>query len=104
MKADTEAGKMVWAEEADAPLLVLFKDGSTKEMQGIDGGGMTVGADADSPESGYEVHGYDADGEFEVLMQADIAAVLNLDTMEQVEFGNPFLASRTGHPRGHAKA
>ena len=102
-EAKTEDG-ITWAEEAGGPLLVLFKDGSTKRMTNIDGGGMVVGADADSPESGYEVHGYDEDGEFEVLMQADIAAVLHLDTMEQVEFGNPFLASRAGHPRGHAKA
>lgn len=89
-----------WAEEAGGPLLVLFRDGTTKGLQRIDGGGMFVGADADSPESGYEVHGYDEDGEFEVLMQADIAAVLHLETMEQVEFGNPFLATTAGHPRG----
>lgn len=104
MEAKSKAEGLVWAEECTASLLVLFKDGSTKQIKSIDGGGMFVGADPNSAESGYEVHCCDEKGDFEVLMQADIAAVLDLDSMEQVEFGNPFLASPAGHPRGHAKA
>jgi|LakMenEpi03Aug12_release.lakeMendotaPanAssembly.Ray.scaffolds.fasta_scaffold2588853_1 hypothetical protein len=84
-------------EEAKGPLLVLMRDGSTREIAEITGGGMAVG---DRPDLAYEVHGLDKSGEPVTIPQCEVAAVLDLDSMNQVEFGNKLVASLLGHPRG----
>jgi hypothetical protein len=95
-------GLLDWHDESSrGNLLVLFKDGSTLEIEAIVGGGMFVGDDPDSG-SGYEVHATAADGSPLTLQQSAIAAVLELERLRQVEFGNPFVASPAGHPRGRA--
>ena len=83
-------------DEASSKLLVLFKDGRVEEIEAITGGGQMVAPD--SP--GYEVHVDRPGGGPDCFYQREIAAVLDLDDMTQVEFGNPMLASGAAdHPR-----
>lgn len=84
-------------EQPNGPLLMLMRDGSTREVAEITGGGMAVGENADLA---YEVHGLDKDGDHVTVFQREVVAVLDLDTMSQVEFGNRYVASLLGHPRG----
>jgi hypothetical protein len=85
------------AEQSDAGLLALMKDGRSVALSGISGGGMIVG---DDPDQAYEVHATDHYGKPITLFQGEIAAVVRVDTLQQVEFGNPLVASALGHPRG----
>jgi hypothetical protein len=89
--------ELAWASDVEGPFVVLFKSGEQQIIQSIDGGGMMLG---DEPDSSYEVHATDADGEPITILQAMIAAVIQQSSGEQVEFGNPLMATHAGHPRG----
>lgn len=84
---------MRYAEQAEGPLRVTFKNGNAMDLKDIDGGGMSF-------EDGlYEVHGHNLEGKFEVLLQEQIERVEVIETGEEVEFGNPFVH---GHLRYQA--
>jgi len=85
------------ADLDSGPYWVYFKDGTRQQILGIDGGGMMIGVD---PDAAYEVHAEDLNGDSITLLQASIAAMVNVRTQEQHEFGNPLLATHSGHPRG----
>lgn len=72
-------------------MAMLMKSGEVIFVSEFTGGGIMIGENS----GGYEVSFIDKNGEHDFRYQADIAAVLDLNTHEQLEFGNPWIS---GHP------
>lgn len=70
---------------------MVLKDGTSLDVEFIDGGGISMDEGAH-----YEVHGEYADGTYLCVEQRLIARVVVKATGQEVEFGNPFFE---GHPR-----
>lgn len=83
-------------EASSDSLAVLLKDGSLFKASAILGGGAFIGGG----EIRYEVHLLLDSGEDATIYQDEIAAVIDLENCQQVEFGNPYVARDSGdHPR-----
>lgn len=76
---------------------VRFKDQARSDLKVkmLDGGGAFIGEHYE----GYEVHGWDVDGESVCFMQKDVEEVIDdLTGKETFDWGNSFFP---GHPAGH---
>lgn len=90
MSNTSEKSTLKYSNEYEGPFMILFKDGTKVEVMYEDGGGSFVGSGA------YDVYFYDKQENCVSFEQGDIEKVIHIESMEEVEFGNPYFP---GHPR-----